>query len=143
MKFKNIENKTAKKNISILDDVKDPLEDVNDYLAAIMIDNLNCSLDIGEFPKSFKGVATCNSEDDYNSNKGRIIAETKASMKYHNAMIHNYSRYLKALFKIHFILEKRLNDHAKKYDKLMRKYLELGFPDVTLGNENLLDNSTN
>ncbi len=130
MKFENKEFEDKKVNVSILSDVKDHIEDVNDYLACRLITELELELYDEEFPKSFKGVAICNDEDKYDSDTGRMIAENKASMKYHDAMARRYIKYIDALHKIIPILEKRSAYHAAKRASLNFKNIALGYPEA-------------
>ena len=130
MKFDNKEFKDKKVNVSILSDVEDPIEDVNDYLALKIIAELEMELYDEDFPESFKGVAICNDEDKYDSNKGRMIAENKASIKYHNAMTRRYHKYINTLRKIIPILEKRSAYHATKLTNLDCKNVALGYPEA-------------
>lgn len=130
MKFENKEFKDKKVNVSILSDVKDPIEDVNDYLALRIIARLDYELGNKDFPESFKGVAICDDEDKYDSIKGRMIAENKASMKYHKAMIKRYDKYISALREIIPILRNRLTYHANKLASLDCKNIALGYPEA-------------
>ena len=130
MKFDNKEFKDKKVNVSILSDVEDPIEDVNDYLALKIIEELDMELYDEDFPESFKGVAICDDEDKYDSNKGRMIAENKASMKYHKAIIRRYDKYINTLYKIIHILEKRLMCHTNKFISLNEKNNALCYPEA-------------
>lgn len=130
MKFENKEFKDKKVNVSILSDVEDPVEDVNNYLACRIIEEIEFEFCNKDFPTSFKGVAICDDEDKYDSTKGRMIAENKASMKYHKAMIRRYDKYISALRKIIPILRKRLTHHATKLASLDCKNIALGYPEA-------------
>jgi hypothetical protein len=130
MKFENKEFKDKKVNVSILSNVKDHIVDVNDYLALKIIAKLEMELYDKDFPESFKGIAICDDEDNYDSNKGRMIAENKASMKYHKAMIRRYTKYINALYKIISILEKRSECHTNKLISLGKKNIALGYPEA-------------
>lgn len=74
-----------------------------------------------------KAIARCTSGDAFDEDKGMDVANTKADLKYHKRMVHDYDKYIKRMKKaIEDIetLQKVHSDKVQVIEKGMEEFYE-------------------
>lgn len=74
---------------------------------------------------NFKGIAKCHGSDKFDADKGKVVASTKADIKYQKNLLADYKGAKEALLKASREVDEKIREHEeklKKFEEMLEEY---------------------